>query len=180
MAFVLWVTLALNWFTALLKIVLGLCTQCMVVTADGFHSLADGTSNVIGLIGINISGHPADKDHPYGHQKYETLASILIGVFLFLVAFGILQQAVWAFFRPRSPQAPGVSFAVMAVTFLVNLFVVWYERGKARELESELLFSDSWHTLTDIFVTIGVVVALVGTAVAAFLLGRRSGWRGPE
>ena len=83
---VLWLTLALNWSVALLKIVLGLWTQCTAVLADGFHSLSDGTSNVICLIGIQISGHPADDDHPYGHEKYETLASILIAGFLLLVS----------------------------------------------------------------------------------------------
>jgi len=159
---VLWVTLALNWFAALLKISLGLYTQCMAVTADGFHSLSDGTSNVIGLIGSHISGHPADKDHPYGHQKYETLASIIIGLLLFLVSFGILQRAVVAFFNPKTPQVPILSFVLMGGTFLMNLFVVWYERRKAKELYSELLLSDSWHTLTDVFVTLGVVVALIG------------------
>lgn len=161
-AAVLWITLVLNWSTALLKITLGLWTQCMAVTADGFHSLSDGTSNVIGLIGINISGYPADEDHPYGHQKYETLASIMIGVLLLLVSFGILQRAVASFFHPKFPRVPTLSFVVMGGTFLVNLFVVWYERRKAKELYSELLLSDSWHTLTDVFVTLGVMVALVG------------------
>ena len=56
----------------------------MVVVSDGFHSLADGTSNIIGLVGITLSGRPADKDHPYGREKYETLASIIIAVLLLL------------------------------------------------------------------------------------------------
>lgn len=161
-AVTLWVTLALNWSTALLKILFGLATRCMVITADGLHSFSDGASNIIGLVGISISGHPADRDHPYGHQKYETLASVAIALMLFLVSFGIARQAVGAFIHPRTPQVNAASFVVMGLTFLVNVFVVWYERRRGKVLSSELLLSDSWHTLSDIFVTISVVVALVG------------------
>jgi len=161
-AFVLWVTLALNWLTALVKIVFGVMTQCMVIVADGLHSLSDGASNIIGLVAIDISGHPADQDHPYGHQKYETLASIMIGAMLLVVAFGIFQHAVKGFFHPREPEVSGASFLVMGLTLAVNFFIVVYERHSAKKFQSEFLLSDSWHTLTDIFVTGGVIVALAG------------------
>ncbi len=161
-ASVLWLTLALNWSSAALKIALGLYTQSMAITADGFHSLSDGTSNIIGLVGILISGHPADHDHPYGHEKYETFASILIGAILLGVAFSIFRRAIGGFFDPGTPEAPDLSFWIMGVTFLVNLFVVWYERKKAKELGSELLLNDSWHTMTDVFVTLGVFAAMLG------------------
>ena len=164
-AFVLWVTLALNWSAAILKIVFGWMTQCMVILSDGFHSLSDGTSNIIGLIGITISGHPADTDHPYGRQKYETLASVVIAALLLVVSFGILHHAWVGFFHPRSPEVNRTSFFVMGLTLVVNLIVVWYERRAAKNLQSELLLSDSWHTLTDVFVTAGVFVALVGISL---------------
>jgi len=161
-AFVLWVTLALNWGVALLKIAFGWSTHCMVIVADGFHSLSDGTSNIVGLIGIHLSGHPADEKHPYGHHKYETLASLVIGSLLLVVAFSIFQHAVVSFFHPHVPEVTSMSFWVMGLTLVVNLVVVWYERGEAKKLESELLHSDSWHTLTDVFVTLGVFAALIG------------------
>ncbi len=159
---VLWVTLALNWSVALIKIIFGLMTQCMVIVADGMHSFSDGTSNIIGLVGISISRHPADHDHPYGHQKYETLASTAIALLLFAVSFGIMRQAFAGFSEPRDPQVDARSFAVMAFTFGVNLFVAIYERRKARELDSELLLSDASHTMSDLFVTASVVMALIG------------------
>src|SRR3990167_4711006 len=90
LAKVLWITLALNWLVATLKLLFGLATHCMVIVADGIHSFSDGTSNIVGLIAIYFSGHPADEDHPYGHQKYETLASVLIAFLLFLLSFFIL------------------------------------------------------------------------------------------
>ncbi len=139
-----------------------MATHCMVIFADGLHSLSDGASNVVGLVAITVSGHPADYDHPYGHQKFETLASVAIGFFLFLVSFAILRESIVGFIRPRTPEVNTLSFALMTLTLIVNLFVVWYERKRGKALQSDLLLSDSWHTLSDIFVTLSVLVALVG------------------
>ncbi|MGH7198444.1 MAG: cation diffusion facilitator family transporter [Candidatus Omnitrophota bacterium] len=161
-ATVLWVTLALNWAVAALKIVFGLSTRCMAITADGVHSFSDGASNVIGLIAMNIAGHPADREHPYGHQKFETIASAVIAFFLGAVGFGIARESITGLFSERAPEVSPASFALMGLTFFVNLAVVWYERRKGRQLQSDLLVSDSWHTLTDVFVTLGVIAALVG------------------
>lgn len=162
LAKVLWITLALNWLVAALKFIFGLATHCMVITADGIHSFSDGTSNIVGIIAIYFSGHPADDDHPYGHQKYETLASTVIAFFLFVVSFGIFKEAVKGLVHPNVPQVNALSFGLMGFTLIVNLFVVWYERRKGKLLKSDLLLSDSWHTLTDIFVTLSVFVALGG------------------
>ena len=161
-ALVLWITLALNWGVSALKIFFGLATRCMAITADGVHSLSDGTSNIVGLIAIYISGRPADKGHPYGHQKYETLASGAIAILLFIVAAGIFRKAIDGFIKNTTPEVNFFSFAVMGSTLLVNLFVVWYERKKGHLLQSDFLISDSWHTLTDVFVTVGVFIALIG------------------
>ncbi|MCG3175627.1 MAG: putative cation efflux system protein [Candidatus Omnitrophica bacterium] len=162
---VLWLTLCLNWTVSVLKLVLGLMTNCMVIVADGLHSFSDGASNLVGLAGIHVAGRPADRTHPYGHQKFETLAATGIGLLLLGVAFGVLKQGVEGLLRPHRPEVNAVSFAVMGFTLLVNLAVVWYERRKARELGSELLKADSWHTLTDVFVTLTVFAALIGIAM---------------
>jgi cation diffusion facilitator family transporter len=174
---VLWVTLGLNWGVAALKIVFGLATNCVSITADGVHSFSDGTSNIIGLIAIAIAGKPPDRDHPYGHQKFETMASAVIAFFLFAVAFGITREAAARLGGAEVPEVGLASFVVMFLTLVVNIFVVWYERKMGKRLKSELLLSDSWHTLTDIFVTLGVLVALLGVtfgihgADALFSLG---------
>ena len=161
---VLWLTLVLNWSIAFLKILLGLAVHSVMILADGFHSLSDGLSNVVGLVGIRVSSYPADEDHPYGHQKYETLASALIAFFLFVVSIGILRESIRSFVHPRNPEINALSFAIMGATFVVNIFVVLYERKYARRLQSELLTSDSWHTLTDVFITFSVFLALIGIA----------------
>ena len=134
----------------------------MMIVADGVHSFSDGTSNVVGLVAIHIAGHPADEDHPYGHQKYETLAAVIVSFFLFIVSLEIIKKAVMGLIHPVRPDVSPASFLVMGFTLVVNVFVAIYERRRARELRSDFLASDSWHTLTDVFVTLSIFAALVG------------------
>ena len=176
---VLWIILLLNWLVALLKLALGFVTSSMTIFADGLHSFSDGASNIIGLVAVSIAARGPDEDHPYGHQKFETLASTAIAVLLFLVALRIYKEAITGFFSDKKPEITLASFVLMGFTLIVNVFVVLFERKKARELDSEFLDSDAWHTLTDIFVTASVLLALVGIrlnlpkidAIFAFFIG---------
>ncbi|MGL5715515.1 MAG: cation diffusion facilitator family transporter, partial [Paraclostridium sp.] len=82
---VLWIILFANLGVALLKIVVGSIINSASMTADGFHSLSDGSSNIVGLIGITLASKPIDKEHPYGHKKFEVIAGLFIGgMLLFL------------------------------------------------------------------------------------------------
>ena len=86
--------LLLNWAVAGAKIGYGLMTNFTSMTADGFHSLSDGGSNILGLIGITIACWPADNDHPYGHRKYETLFSLGIAAVLFYLCFNLISEGI--------------------------------------------------------------------------------------
>jgi cation diffusion facilitator family transporter len=154
--------LFLNVLVAGAKIALGLATGAVSVLSDGFHSLTDSASNVVALVGVNLARRPPDQDHPYGHRKFESMASVGILLFLLLV----LVQVSWAAIeRLRSPVAPVVeplSFVVMLATFFVNLMVVIYERRAGHQLASEVLLADAHHTLSDLFTSATVIAALVG------------------
>jgi cation diffusion facilitator family transporter len=157
---VLFIVLALNWSVALAKIIFGIFTHFTSMAADGFHSLADGTSNIIGLIGITLACRPADKDHPYGHKKYETLFSLCIAGLLFFVCYGLLQKAIIRFQHPVSPQINMISLAVMIVTTAVNILVMNYEYRQGIGIKSDILVSDSMHTRADIFTSASVILAM--------------------
>ncbi|HEY0196677.1 MAG TPA: cation diffusion facilitator family transporter, partial [Methanobacterium sp.] len=86
--------LFLNFAVALAKIIYGYWTNSLSIISDGFHSLFDGASNVIGIIGITIASRPPDKMHTYGHEKFETFASLGIAFLLFITCFEILQSAI--------------------------------------------------------------------------------------
>ena len=154
--------LILNLVVALAKIALGLVSGAVSVLSDGFHSLTDGASNLVAMIGVRVARQPPDEDHPYGHRKFETLASVGILIFLVLV---LVQVASAAAARLRSVEAPrvdAVAFWVMGSTFAINLAVVLYERRAGRRLSSEILLVDAHHTTSDLATSLTVIAALVG------------------
>ncbi len=152
----------LNLAVASAKITLGLLTGAVSVLSDGYHSLTDTASNLVALVGVRIARRPADDNHPYGHRKFETMASVGIMVFLILVLEQVVSHA-WA--RLQSGEAPvvdAISYVVMAATLTVNVGVVWYERRAARRLGSEVLAADAHHTMSDVMTSIAVIGALAG------------------
>ena len=153
-------TLVLNWAVALAKILYGCFSNCGSMTADGFHSLSDGTSNVICLIGIHFAAQPVDKDHPYGHKKYETLFALAIAALLFIVCYNLIKEGLDRIKHPLVPQIDVISFIIMLATLAVNFWVMNYEYKKGRLLKSDLLVSDSLHTKADIFTSISVIIGL--------------------
>ena len=158
---VLWIILFANVLVALLKIVIGSKIQSSSMTADGFHSLTDGTSNIIGIIGIGLAVKPKDEDHPYGHKKFETLAGLGIAMMLFFVSATIIKEAFTKFFNPTTPNISAESIIVLVVTLIINIFVTNYESKMGKNLSSDILTADAAHTRSDVFVSIGVLGTLI-------------------
>jgi len=161
---VLWQVLVLNLVVATAKIAFGWWSGAVSILSDGFHSLTDSASNVVAIVGIHLARQPADAAHPYGHRKFETLASAAIFVFLLLVLVEVLRTAVARLWAGGTPEVSAVSFVVMGGTLAVNLAVVWYESRAARRLNSELLLADATHTRSDVFTSLTVIAALAGVA----------------
>lgn len=159
---ILFIILLANLMVAALKIIVGSIIKSASMTADGFHSLSDGSSNVVGLIGIYFASKPEDEDHPYGHNKYETLASLLISIMLFLVAGKIILGAIERFKEPVIPEITLESLMMLIFTLVVNIVVSIIEYRKGKELNSQILISDSMHTRSDIFISLGVLATLIG------------------
>lgn len=159
---VLWWVLVLNLLVAVAKIALGIASGAVSILSDGFHSLTDTASNVVALIGIRVASQPPDDDHPYGHRKFETMASVGILIFLLLVLFEVMTAAVERLRTGGAPTIGRLAFVVMGATFLVNLAVVFYERRAGRRLSSEVLLADAHHTTSDLFTSATVIAALIG------------------
>jgi cation diffusion facilitator family transporter len=157
---VLWATLFLNWAVAAGKLVYGYAITSAAMQADGLHSFIDGGSNVIGLVAMRYAAQPPDREHPYGHHKFEALASLAIGV---MIGMGVLELGRIAFdslVRDVHPTPTVASYAVMVVTLLVNITVSRVEAWYGRRLHSTLLTADAQHTLSDVFVTLAVLASL--------------------
>ncbi|MCA0558164.1 cation diffusion facilitator family transporter [Clostridioides difficile] len=159
---VLWIILFANFAVALLKIIIGNQIKSYSMTADGFHSLSDGASNIVGLIGIFFASKPKDKNHPYGHKKFEIITSLFISGMLFVIAIKIILSAVLRIANPVVPAITIESLIALIITLFINIFVCMYEYRIGTKLNSYVLISDSLHTRSDIFVSLGVLVTLVG------------------
>jgi cation diffusion facilitator family transporter len=156
-------TLGFNLLVAGSKLVWGYQTNTLSIIADGFHSLLDAVANVVGIVGVNYSSKPADHDHPYGHRKFEAIASMVISFFIFLTCFEIASEGFSRFFSTQHshPQVSTTSYIIVGLTLLINLFVSWYENRKGRELRNELLKADAKHTLSDCLVSFSVIGSMV-------------------
>lgn len=159
---VLLVVLLLNLGVALAKFVYGTVTNSASMQADGVHSLFDSAGNVVGLVGILAASRPADESHPYGHAKFETYASLAVGVLLVFAAWEVGSGAYHKIATgDYSTVVTPLSFVVMIATLAVNISVTWVERTRAKALKSDVLAADANHTLSDALVSIGVIVGLV-------------------
>jgi cation diffusion facilitator family transporter len=159
---VLYRVLVLNLAVAFAKIALGYVTGAVSILSDGFHSLTDGASNVVALIGVSVARRPPDHNHPYGHRKYETMASLGILVFLVIVLMQVLGAAYDRLVNGGTPRVFPEGIGVMTVTLIVNLFVMRYEVGEGRRLNSEVLHADANHTRSDVLTSVAVLGALLG------------------
>jgi cation diffusion facilitator family transporter len=155
--------LVLNLGVAAAKLVLGFTSGAVSVVSDGVHSLTDGLSNVAALVGVGVARRPPDRNHPYGHRKYETIAAAAIGGFLLVVTLEILETA-WGRFRAgSSPAVTPMAFAVMGGTIAINLLVTRYERRAGQRLRSDVLLADAMHTQSDVWTSLTVVIALAAS-----------------
>jgi cation diffusion facilitator family transporter len=161
----LWFILALNALVVVVKIVVGVRTGALSVLGAALESALDALNNLIGMVLVGLAAREPDEEHPYGHDKFETLGALAIVVFLSISCFELLRAAVLQLVRGPATTTPDVAdLGLLGFTALVNVFVVWYERRRGRELASAFLLADAAHTGSDLWVTL--------LAVASLLLGR--------
>jgi cation diffusion facilitator family transporter len=155
--------LVANFAVAMGKGSVGLSIGSISMVADGFHSLMDGSSNIIGLIGVMLAARPRDENHSYGHAKFETFASIGIVVLLLVTAIQIVESVYQRLTAEELvvPDASGLAFAVMGITMAVNIVISIYERRQGEKLSSSFLVADSRHTMSDFYVSLSVLASLV-------------------
>lgn len=144
-----------NLVVLISKLGVGLSTGSMAILADAIHSLADLTNNVIAWIVMRFASMPADRKHPYGHRKMETLAVFVLASILVVLAFEMVLNALnkTEVEVVSSPLVLGVMLAVL----LVNIGVTSWQHMWARRLNSDILRADVSHTFSDVLVTIAAI-----------------------
>lgn len=160
---VLIITLLLNLFVMALKVVVGYATGSLSLLADALHSVTDSANNVLGLVASKFSSPLPDREHPYGHHKFEAVGALGIAAFLGIACFEILQGAIEKIIRGGSPvRISGPELWLLLIVLGVNIFVAFYERNVGTRIGSSILVADAKHTMSDVWVTISVLGGLIG------------------
>ena len=164
------VILGLNLVVVAIKVAVGWRTGTLAVLGAALESALDTLNNVIGMALVTLAARAPDDDHPYGHDKFETMGALAIVGFLSISCFELLREGVQKLRRQEEPRPPEpIELALLAATLLVNVFVVVYERRRGRELRSNFLLADAAHTSSDTYVTL-LALASMGLSLAG--LGR--------
>jgi cation diffusion facilitator family transporter len=157
---VLAVALAVNLAIAAAKLLFGHRSGSLAMTADGVNTLLDAGGILLALIALHLARRPPDVNHPYGHRKYETFATLGIVGLMFLGCREIVGEAIDRLRHPHEVHASPVAYAVMIASTALTLGVSWLERRRSRSLQSELLLADAEHMRTDVLASALVVASL--------------------
>jgi cation diffusion facilitator family transporter len=156
------VVLVLNAISAGLKTGVGARTGALTVLGAALESVLDMLSNVVAILAVSVAARAPDEDHPYGHEKFETLGTLGIVGFLSISCFELLRQSIGDLFGSPGPPSTSLADGALLVSSLaVNGFVVLFERRRGRALGSTLLMADAAHTASDVFVTILALASLM-------------------
>ncbi len=160
---VLIITLLLNIFVMILKGAIGWWTGSLSLLADALHSVTDSANNILGLIASRFSSPHPDREHPYGHLKFEAVGALGIAAFLGIACFEIVQGAMERIIHGGSSvKVSALELWLLLIVLGVNIFVAFYERHVGYRVGSPILIADAKHTMGDVWVTITVIGGLIG------------------
>lgn len=158
---------AINILQTLIKIGFGILGQSAALIADGIHSLSDLLSDLLVIIAVKLGSREADHDHPYGHRRFETIATVILGVSLIGIGGAIVWSVMERMADPEHLPVPNVlSLGVAALSILINEWLYQYTKRIAKITRSKLLLANAWHQRSD---AISSLVVLIG--IGAVLMG---------
>ena len=159
-----------NIFLMTTKIFSGIFIKSSALIADGFHSLSDLATDFVVLAGTRVSNRPPDDTHPYGHKRFETLATQVVGFILLAVGFGFIWKASVAVFRGEENFTGGIVLVVAGISVVAKEILFILTRKISRETNSTALYANAWHhrsdSLSSLAVLIGGVASLLGWGYA--------------
>lgn len=174
---VAWLSVGSNVTLVCFKVIVGVAIGSISVISEAVHSAVDLLAAIIALVAVKASGKPADKDHPFGHGKFENISGTIEALLIFLAAAWIIRDAVLKIMHPAHVSEPAWGVVVMLISAGMNLVVSNMLFKVGRESDSVALEADAWHLRTDVYTSIGVMVGLGVLLVGARVLPEGSrGW----
>ena len=183
-----WVSVGVNVVLSFTQVAVGLLSRSQGLVADGIHSLSDLIADFVVLAAGHQSRKDADKEHPYGHQRFETAASLVLGVLLLAVGIGMLRSAVHTLEAPEAiPKVEVAALWVAGIALLSKELLFRFMLTVAKRVKSSLLVANAWHARSDaassLVVGIGILGNLCGypllDPIAALIVGlmvAKMGW----
>ncbi len=157
------VSMVTNVILTVLKLAAGLIARSGAMISDAVHSASDIFSGIIVLIGVKISSKAPDESHPYGHERFECVAALLLSGVLAVVGGTIGVNAAKDIISGRTPEAPGLlALIAAAVSIVTKETLFWYTRGYAKRYRSTALHAEAWHQRSDALSSIGALIGIVG------------------
>ncbi len=150
-----------NTLLIILKVIAGILSGSVSIISEAIHSGMDLVAAIIAFFSVRISSKPADKDHPYGHGKFENVSGVLEGLLIFLAAFFIIIEAAKKIRHPEDIEETGIAILVMAISAIVNFFISKKLYKVAKAEDSIALEADALHLITDVYTSLGVAVGLI-------------------
>ncbi|MBQ5332487.1 MAG: cation transporter [Oscillospiraceae bacterium] len=159
------ITIIENAVLSLVKLLAGIIAHSGAMISDAVHSASDVFSTIVVIIGIKLASKEADKEHPYGHERLECVAAILLSVVLFITGLGIGADALKKITSGNYSelQTPGVlALAAAIISIAAKEGMYWYTRHYAKKIDSSALMADAWHHRSDAFSSIGALIGIAG------------------
>ena len=159
------VTILLNALLSIFKLVAGLLGHSNAMISDAIHSASDVFSTIIVILGVRLSSKDSDREHPYGHERLECVAAIILSIILFMTGLGIGIQALSDILQGNysALTTPGMLALVAAIiSILTKEAMYWYTRHYAQKIDSSALMADAWHHRSDAFSSVGALIGIAG------------------
>ena len=156
------VTIIVNIILSSFKILAGIIGQSSAMLADGVHTLSDVLTTIIVVIGLKVSSKEADDEHPYGHEKYESVFAKILSILLLLTGLYIGYEAIKILIIGEFRQPGKIALIAALISIGINETMYWYTIKTARKIKSISMEADAWHHRSDAFSSIGTFVGILG------------------
>ena len=166
-------TLAVNLFLSILKLFAGIFANSAALVADAVNSISDVLSTIVVMVGLKLAGRKSDKDHPYGHERLEYAAAIILSVFIFVTGLMIGYNGVLKVIEGTAGEiiVPGILALVAAIiTMVVKEAMYWYTRAAAKKSGSGALMAVAWDHRSDVLSSAGAFIGILGARIGLPIL----------